>query len=247
MRSTRRTLTALKVCLRLTWCCAHIFQAHTNRRRRRPNWMTSSAHLLSVKFAYLFSLDTTRPQVPSVTLSMRYQSIRKCLLSCAKSTMKFLDQTQRPPLRRFPRLVNNLDYTLAVIKEAMRLFPPAGASRDGVSGVNLTENLLPTDDTILWILHGEVNQWEKYWVRGNEFLPQRWLVPDGHELYPRPGTWRPFEVGPRNCIAQAMVLTELCVVLACLARNFSIEPAYEEWDAKRGAKGNRLVHRERAY
>jgi cytochrome P450 len=149
-----------------------------------------------------------------------------------------------------PRLVNNLNYTLAVIKEAMRLFPPAGASRDGESGINLTDDAgssCPTDDTILWILHGEVHQWEKYWVRGAEFLPERWMVPANHELYPSPGTWRPFEIGPRNCIAQAMVLVELRVVLACLARTFDVKPAYDEWDVTRGAKGNRLVHGERAY
>jgi cytochrome P450 len=143
-----------------------------------------------------------------------------------------------------PRLINNLDYTLAIIKEVLRLFPPAGASRDGESNVNLIDdvgNQLPTDNTILWVLHG------KYWVRGNEFLPERWLVRDDHELHPKPGTWRPFEVGPRNCIAQAMVLVELRVVLACLIRTFEVKPAYDEWDASRGAKGDRLVNGERVY
>jgi len=148
-----------------------------------------------------------------------------------------------------PRLVNELPFTLAVIKEAMRMHPPAGASRDGVPGVNLTDdagNQCPTDDTILWVLHNEVHTWEKYWVRGNEFLPERWTVGEEHELYPWPGTWRPFEMGPRNCIAQAMVLVELRVVLACLARTFDVRPAYEEWDGIRGVKGVR-VKGERAY
>jgi cytochrome P450 len=149
-----------------------------------------------------------------------------------------------------PRLVNSLTYTLAVIKEAMRLFPPAGASRDGVSGVNITDdagNSCPTDDTILWVLHGELHQGDKYWVKAQEFLPERWMVPPGHLLYPRPGTWRSFEVGPRNCIAQAMVLIELRVVLACLVRTFDVTPAYGEWDEKRGATGNRHVRGERVY
>jgi hypothetical protein len=149
-----------------------------------------------------------------------------------------------------PRLVNNLTYTLAVIKEAMRLFPPAGASREGAAGVNVTDdagNACPTEGTILWILHPEVHTWNKYWVRGDEFLPERWTVPRDHELHPRPGTWRPFEVGPRNCIAQAMVLVELRVILACLVRSFDVTPAYEEWDKAHGLKGNNLVRGERAY
>lgn len=150
-----------------------------------------------------------------------------------------------------PRLVNDLPYTLAIIKEAMRLYPPAGASRDGVSGVDVTNDAgspCPTDGTILWIMHREVHQWEKYWVRGSEFLPERWLVSSDHELYPVPGAWRPFEVGPRNCIAQAMVMVELRVLLACLARTFDVKPAYDELDVKRGAKGDcLLVYGERAY
>lgn len=150
-----------------------------------------------------------------------------------------------------PRLANNLPYTLAVIKEAMRLYPPAGASRDGVVGVDLKDdagNPCPTDHTILWILHPEVHQWKKYWVRGDEFLPERWMVPADHSLHPIPGTWRPFEVGPRNCIAQAMVMLELRVLLACVARTLDIKPAFDEYDAKRGVKTDKLlVHGERAY
>jgi cytochrome P450 len=151
-----------------------------------------------------------------------------------------------------PRLVNNLPYTLAVIKESMRLFPAASASREGSKGVNVTDDsgrLLPTEDTILWILHVEVHQWDKYWVRGDKFLPERWMVPANHPLHPRPGTWRPFELGPRNCIAQAMVLVELRIVLACLARSFGVTPAYEEWDRLRGRSAGtlKLVNGERAY
>lgn len=150
-----------------------------------------------------------------------------------------------------PRIANHLPYTLAVIKEAMRLYPPAGASRDGVAGVDIKNDagkLCPTDHTILWILHTPVHRWEKYWVRGNEFLPERWLVPADHSLHPIPGTWRPFEVGPRNCIAQAMVMLELRVILACMARTFDIKPAFDEYDTKRGVKSNSLlVHGERAY
>jgi cytochrome P450 len=71
----------------------------------------------------------------------------------------------------------------------------------------------------------------KYWLRPDEFLPERWIVPVGHELYPRHSAWRPFELGPRNYIGQALVMIELRVILACLTREFDLEPAYAEWDA----------------
>ncbi|PGH05688.1 hypothetical protein GX51_02848 [Blastomyces parvus] len=153
-------------------------------------------------------------------------------------------------IRENPHVVKSLQYTLAVIKESMRLFPPAGGTRAGKPGVNVTDdagNVCPTDDAILWILHGEMQTSEKYWVKPDAFLPERWLVPRGHELYPSPGAWRPFEHGPRNCVAQTLTLVELRIILACLARTFEIVPAYDEWDAKHPVKGAKHYRGERAY
>lgn len=149
-----------------------------------------------------------------------------------------------------PHLVNNLPYTLAVIKEVLRLFAPAGTTRRGKTNVNITDDsgtLCPTDDAILWILHVELHRSEKYWVRPDEFIPERWMVSADHELYPRPGAWRPFELGPRNCVASGLVLVELRVILACLVGDFDIRPAYEEWDTLNPGIGNKLYRGERAY
>jgi cytochrome P450 len=153
-------------------------------------------------------------------------------------------------LAQNPRLVNDLPYTLAVIKEVLRLFPPAGTTRAGKPGVSVTDdagNSLPTDDAILWILHVEMHHSPSYWVRPDEFLPERWLVPSGHELHPQPGAWRPFELGPRNCIGQALVLIEFRVILACLVQEFDIAPAYDELDERLPRKGLKLLRGERAY
>ncbi|KAM7206451.1 sterigmatocystin biosynthesis P450 monooxygenase StcS [Naviculisporaceae sp. PSN 640] len=145
-------------------------------------------------------------------------------------------------LSRNPHLVNSLPYTLAVLKESLRLFSPAGTTRAGKPNTSITDdagNSLPTENATLWILHNEIHQSPSYWVRGEEFLPERWLVPPGDELYPKPGSWRPFELGPRNCIAQSLVLVELRVVLAVLARRFEVKDAYEEWDLSEAGKGKR--------
>ncbi|OAX82916.1 hypothetical protein ACJ72_02723 [Emergomyces africanus] len=153
-------------------------------------------------------------------------------------------------IKENPRVLNSLQYTLAVIKEAMRLFPPAGTTRAGKPGVNVTDdagNICPTDNTILWILHLEMQVSEKYWMKPDAFLPERWLVSSDHELHPSPGAWRPFEHGPRNCVAQALPLLELRIILACLVRTFEIVPAYDEWDAKHPVKGTKHHRGERVY
>ena len=85
----------------------------------------------------------------------------------------------------------------------------------------------------------------QYWARPEEFLPERWLVEPGHALYPAKGSWRAFEHGPRNCIAQGLVMVELRVVLCLIAREFEFADAYAEFDRKKG--GARRYRGERAY
>lgn len=149
-----------------------------------------------------------------------------------------------------PRLVTGLPYTLAVIKEVMRLFPPAGATRVGCKGASIINDVgvpCPTEEALISVYHSEMQVSPKYWVRHNQFVPDRWLVPAGDELYPVPGAYRPFELGPRNCIAQALVLVELRVMLACLVRTFDVTPAYDEYDQKYPTEGIKDVRGERAY
>ncbi|EEQ92105.2 uncharacterized protein BDCG_07225 [Blastomyces dermatitidis ER-3] len=55
-------------------------------------------------------------------------------------------------IRGNPRVINSLQYTLAVIRESRRLFPPAGATRAGKRGISVTDdagNVCSTDDAIL--------------------------------------------------------------------------------------------------
>ncbi|KAL8835179.1 MAG: hypothetical protein Q9170_003425 [Blastenia crenularia] len=158
-------------------------------------------------------------------------------------------------LKSKPNIVNNLPYTTAVIKEALRLFPPGGCSRAGQATVSLRSDSgkqCPTDHVAaVFTIHSELQRSPVYWKRPDEFLPDRWLVKPDHELYPVKGAYRAFEIGPRNCVAQAFVMTELKVILACLVRQFDFLPAYEEFDRLNPQKGKKEVKKtyrgERAY
>jgi hypothetical protein len=149
-----------------------------------------------------------------------------------------------------PQTLNELPYTAAVIKEAMRLFPPASGAREGVDGVDIIDdegNRYPSGGTMVWIVHQEIQKNPKYWPRPDEFLPERWMVESDDPLYPTKFAWRPFEYGPRNCIGQGLVMSELKVILALTAREFDIKDAYEEFDALYPRKSLKTVHGERAY
>ena len=137
-------------------------------------------------------------------------------------------------LKTQPYVINDLPYTTAVIKEALRLFPPGGCSRAGQPSVALISDSgkeCPTEKVAaVFTIHSELQRSPAYWKQPDAFLPERWLVEPDHELYPLKGAYRAFEIGPRNCVAQGFVMAELKVILACLIRQFDFSPAYEEFD-----------------
>jgi cytochrome P450 len=144
-------------------------------------------------------------------------------------------------LRKDPALINQCPYTLAVIKETLRLFPPSSSLRDGVAGTSIIDgkgNLVPTDHLNVTIMHRYVHVHPRFWPRPLDFLPERWIVGPDHKLYPKSAltAYRPFEHGTRNCIAQTLVYNELRVALIMTARSFDIVPAYGEWDARKQAR-----------
>lgn len=136
-----------------------------------------------------------------------------------------------------PALLNALPYTNACIKESMRLFPPAGAIRQGCEDLVMTDaegTAYPTEGVAVTILHWAVGRNPRYWVRPDDFLPERWLVAEGDELYPPKGGWRVFEYGPRLCVGQQLVMTEARAILACLVREFDVKDCYKELDIAQG-------------
>jgi cytochrome P450 len=149
-----------------------------------------------------------------------------------------------------PQLLNKLPYTLAVIKEALRLFPPASGFRAGSPDMTIVDDngtLYPTEGCNVWAMHLIIHRNPKYWKDPHSFIPERWLVGPDHPLYPIKGAWRPFEFGPRNCLGQTLAVMELKVVLAMTIRDFNITPGYDEWDEQRGSTHIRTVLGNRAY
>ncbi len=149
-----------------------------------------------------------------------------------------------------PQLINQLPYTLAVMKEALRLFPPASGFRGGQPGIELQDpdgSRYPTEGMNIWILHNAVQRNPKYWKDPDSFIPERWLVGPEHPLYPPKGGWRPFEFGPRNCLGQTLVTLDVRIVLVMTLRQFDIRDAYEEWDKLYPSRGIKQVNGERAY
>ena len=147
-----------------------------------------------------------------------------------------------------PHLLNKLPYTMAVTKESLRLFPPASSVRRGEPGffVNVDGVQYPTEGLGVWPVARASHHHPSLWPDAEAFIPERWLVPEGDPLYPIKGAYRPFEMGPRNCIGQEMVMIETKIIMALTVREFIVEPSYREFD-KRMGRAPKTLNGERAY
>lgn len=139
--------------------------------------------------------------------------------------------------------IRRLTYTSAVIKEILRLHPPAGTARMPVPSEDFIVQLpdgrsINMAGCVCYIAASLVHRDEKaYGPTANDFIPERWLesgdVSTTSEEYAGedskqassekaipPGAWRPFERGPRNCIGQELANIEARVILACAVRRY---------------------------
>ncbi len=103
-----------------------------------------------------------------------------------------------------------------------------------MSGIDLVEEdgtYYPTAHCMVYILHLTMQRKSDYSVRPPSSFPgARPWFPEIHSTQSVKGAWRPFEHGPRNCIAQLLAVLEIKMVLAMTVREFDVNPAYEEWD-----------------
>ncbi|KAL2813013.1 cytochrome P450 [Aspergillus granulosus] len=119
--------------------------------------------------------------------------------------------------------LSQLVYLSAVIKETLRLHPPAGTSRLVAPGTDFklqtSQGPLCVDGVILYLNHFSIQRDPAvYGDSAEAWIPERWLQCEG-EGFPA-SAWRPFERGPRSCIGQELAMLEARLVLAMAVRRY---------------------------
>ncbi|KAL1849133.1 hypothetical protein Daus18300_013382 [Diaporthe australafricana] len=120
--------------------------------------------------------------------------------------------------------LNRLQYVNAVIRETLRLHPPAGTVRMTDPGTGFTVSA-PTgeeynvDGTITYLCHSIIQRDPSvYGDTADEWVPERWL---GEAAKGIPASaWRPFERGPRNCIGSELANLESRIIISIVARKY---------------------------
>jgi cytochrome P450 len=116
-----------------------------------------------------------------------------------------------------------LPYTEMVVKESLRLYPPAWGfdrkvTRDcEIGGRPVTKGTIVL--IIQWALHRDPRRFE----RPEEFIPERWA--DGLSGRLPKFAYLPFGGGPRFCIGSAFAMIQMQLVLATVAQRYALELA----------------------
>ena len=124
-----------------------------------------------------------------------------------------------PSAEDLPRL----RYTEWVVKESMRLFPPAYAvGREAVRDCEIGGYRVPRGMQIFafqWVIQRD----PRWYDEPEKFLPERWRE---EEAARRPKfSYFPFGGGPRQCIGNSFAMMEAVLCLATIARRFRLSAA----------------------
>jgi cytochrome P450 len=117
----------------------------------------------------------------------------------------------------------NLPYVERILKESMRLYPPAWVmGREAIGECEVGGYRMPTSTTALmsqWVVHRD----PRYHHDPERFDPDRWTT-EYEEGLPR-FAYFPFGGGPRQCIGASFAMTEARLILATIAQRFRMELA----------------------
>lgn len=115
----------------------------------------------------------------------------------------------------------NLDFTHRVIKETMRLCPPAwGIERRATEADTLGGYEVPAG-TSVWLPLLLLHRHPRYWANPEGFDPDRFL-PDVASTRPA-HAYLPFGAGPRMCIGASFASMEAVLAIATLVRKYDLE------------------------
>ncbi len=123
---------------------------------------------------------------------------------------------------RTPRFEDlpHLPYTDKVVKESMRLFPPAWSlARTAAKTTEIAGFAIPAGANVVmsqWIMHRD----PRFFEQPEQFNPDRWTA-EAVQRLPK-FAYFPFGGGPRLCIGASFAIMEANLILATIAQRFQL-------------------------
>ncbi|HEX8889064.1 MAG TPA: cytochrome P450 [Pyrinomonadaceae bacterium] len=116
-----------------------------------------------------------------------------------------------------------LKFTEMIVKESMRLYPPAYAiGREAVKDCEIGGYFVPSGMQVFmptWVVQKDA----RFFTAPREFKPERW-TPEFTSSLPK-YAYFPFGGGPRLCIGNSFAMMEIVLLMASIAQKFRLELA----------------------
>lgn len=174
--------------------------------------------------------ESTPSALPGATyLLLCNRTSLATLTSCLRTTFQSVEETNS--------ITVNIDYLLAALNEALRMYPPVGNMLSRVTppeGCFIAGRFVP-GNTSISVSQWGVNRSASNFVRPNEFAPQGWRG-DTEFRDDKPKVVQSFSVGPRNCLGRSMAFSEMKLVLAKFLYSFDLELCEESRGWMEGQK-----------
>lgn len=125
---------------------------------------------------------------------------------------------------RGEHLLPRLHYVNAVIKETLRLHPPAATVRMTQPGSGFVVRApngeeYNLDGTVMYSAQSIIQRDPSiYGDTADVWVPERWLGEAAKRI--PASAWRPFERGPRNCIGSELANLESRIIISIVARKY---------------------------
>jgi len=139
-----------------------------------------------------------------------------------EAEVKLGEEVQSVLAGRLPRIIDlpQLRYTEMVIKESMRLYPPAWTLGREVTHDCQIGNYRLNRGAMVYVSQWVVHRDPRFFENPEQFCPERW-EDNLEQRLPR-CAYFPFGAGPRVCIGKAFSMMEATLILAMIAQKFRL-------------------------
>ncbi|KAI6092809.1 putative cytochrome P450 [Hypoxylon rubiginosum] len=205
--------------------------------KRREEWNLSFEKLSSNAFILVLAgSETTATTLAGATyLLLTHPEILAKLNQEVRSAFDSVDDINISS-------VNKLTYMLAILNEALRLYPPVTSGLVRVvplGGEQVAGHFVPAGTYVevqQWSMNHSKENWKDPWA----FNPQRFLATPEEALKAgnKLEALQAFNVGPRNCIGRNLAYAEMRMILARIVYDF---------DMKLSDESQKWIERQRAF
>ncbi|VUC29307.1 unnamed protein product [Clonostachys rosea] len=164
--------------------------------------------------------ETTATTLSGVTYLLgKHPKVLQKLVKEVRTTFRYESEINMHSVQR-------LEYMLAVLNEALRLYPPVPGAiprKMNPEGGIINGRWVP-GGTVVGIHQYPLHYNPKYFQAPESFIPERWQD-DPRFSTDAKKAFQPFSFGPRNCLGKNLAYAEMRLILARIVWNFDLRLA----------------------